>query len=309
MWPPGAGRIYRFHQNVARNQFAIGGHTNTVKLRGRTKTSPPASPNGANHKQSSPALNGTPTRSPDDLRPATNRPTPRHVAIIMDGNGRWAKQRGLSRQAGHRAGTENIRRIIQGFGERGVQVLTLYAFSTENWSRPRREVNALLRIIGRTIDREVNELHARGAKLVHIGDLEPLEPALRRKVERAIELTKDNDRIIVALAFNYGSRAEIIDAVKRIVEEGVPADNIDEALFASYLYTAGLPDPDLIIRTAGEVRLSNFLLWQASYAELYATPTYWPDFDETEIERALDAYAHRVRRYGGVDAEPSSNGA
>ena len=228
----------------------------------------------------------------------------------MDGNGRWAKQRGLSRQAGHRAGTENIRRIIQGFGERGVEVLTLYAFSTENWSRPRREVNALMRIIGRTIDREVHALHERGARLVHIGKLDPLEPSLRRKVEQAIELTKDNDRIVVALAFNYGSRAEIIDAVKRIAEEGVPADRIDESLFSSYLYTADLPDPDLIIRTAGEVRLSNFLLWQASYAELYATPTYWPDFDESEIDRALDAYAQRRRRYGGVDPDDHSlNGA
>src|SRR5207249_1248472 len=219
-----------------------------------------------------------------DDRPLTSgRPTPKHVAIIMDGNGRWAKQHGLSRQAGHRAGTENIRRIIQGFGERGVEVLTLYAFSTENWSRPRREVNALMRLIGRVIDREVNELHASGARLVHIGNLDPLEPSLRKKVEQAIELTKDNKQIIVALAFNYGGRAEIIDAVKRIIADGVAAERVDEALFSSYLYTAELPDPDLIIRTAGEVRLSNFLLWQSSYAEMYATPTYWPDFDESEI--------------------------
>jgi undecaprenyl diphosphate synthase len=234
---------------------------------------------------------------------------PRHVAIIMDGNGRWAQERGLSRQAGHRAGTENIRRIIQAFGERGVEVLTLYAFSTENWGRPRREVNALMRLIGRVINREVKELHKRGVKLVHIGRLDPLEPAIRKKVEQAIELTKDNDRMTVAVAFNYGGRGEIIDAVKRIIADGVPAEQIDEARFSSYLYTAALPDPDLVIRTAGEVRLSNFLLWQSSYAELYATPTYWPDFDEAEVERALAAYARRVRRFGGVIPDAEQNGA
>lgn len=230
----------------------------------------------------------------------TRENVPRHVAVIMDGNGRWAAERGLSRNAGHRAGTENIRRIIQGFGERGVEVLTLYAFSTENWNRPRREVNALMRLIGRVLNREVKGLHKNGVKLVHIGKLDPLEPELRKKVEDAIELTKGNDRMIVALAFNYGGRAEILDAVRRIVAAGVKADDIDEAVFSSYLYTADLPDPDLVIRTAGEVRLSNFLLWQSSYAELYATPTYWPDFDEPEIDRALYAYAQRVRRFGGL---------
>jgi undecaprenyl diphosphate synthase len=236
----------------------------------------------------------------------TRENVPRHVAIIMDGNGRWAAQRGLSRNAGHRAGTENIRRIIQGFGERGVEVLTLYAFSTENWNRPRREVNALMRLIGRVLNREVKELHKNGVKLVHIGKLDPLEPELRKKVEDAIELTKENDRMTVALAFNYGGRAEILDAVRRIVAAGIPADDIDETVFSSYLYTAQLPDPDLVIRTAGEVRLSNFLLWQSSYAELYATPTYWPDFDEPEIDRALDAYAQRVRRFGGLQERNGS---
>jgi undecaprenyl diphosphate synthase len=226
---------------------------------------------------------------------------PRHVAIIMDGNGRWAKERGLSRQAGHRAGTENIRRIIQTFGERGVQVLTLYAFSTENWTRPRREVNALVRLIPRVISREIKELHENGVRLVHIGSLEPLPAEVRKKVEEAIELTKDNKRMTVALAFNYGGRAEIIDAVRRIVRDGVPAEDIEDGVFSRYLYTAEIGDPDLVIRTAGEMRLSNFLLWQSAYAEFYATPTYWPDFDETEIERALDAYAQRQRRFGGVE--------
>jgi undecaprenyl diphosphate synthase len=223
----------------------------------------------------------------------------------MDGNGRWAQQRGLSRQQGHRAGTENIRRIIQAFGERGVEVLTLYAFSTENWARPRREVNALMRLIPRVIERELKELHENGVRLVHVGDLEPLDERLRAKVLDAIELTKNNDRMTVALAFNYGGRAEIVEAMRRIAADAVPAERIDEALVASYLYTAGLPELDLLIRTAGDMRISNFLLWQAAYAELYFTPTLWPDFDEAEIERALDAYAQRERRFGGV---PSKNG-
>jgi undecaprenyl diphosphate synthase len=247
--------------------------------------------------------------TPRDKRPAHAR-VPRHVAIIMDGNGRWAQQRGLSRQQGHRAGTENIRRIIQAFGERGVKVLTLYAFSTENWTRPRREVSALMRLIPRVIDRELQELHRNGVRLVHVGDMTPLDERLRRKVEDAIALTKDNKRMTVALAFNYGGRAEIVDAVQRIVAERVPADRIDEALLSAHMYTAGLPEPDLLIRTAGDMRISNFLLWQSAYAELYFTPTLWPDFDEAEIDRALDAYAQRERRFGGVPARPvAKNGA
>jgi undecaprenyl diphosphate synthase len=237
-----------------------------------------------------------------DKRKPAPRPVPRHVALIMDGNGRWAQQRGLSRQAGHRAGTENIRRIIETFGERGVEVLTLYAFSTENWTRPRREVSALMRLIPRVINREIKELHKNGVRLVHIGRLDPLEPKIREKVEQAIELTKDNERMTVALAFNYGGRDEIIDAVRRIVADRVKPDRIDEALFSSYLYTSEIGDPDLVIRTAGEMRLSNFLLWQSAYAEFYATPTLWPDFDEAEIDRALDAYALRERRFGGIEA-------
>ena len=229
------------------------------------------------------------------------RKTPRHVAIIMDGNGRWAKQRGLSRQKGHRAGTENIRRVIQAFGERGVETLTFYAFSTENWTRPRREVSALMRLIPRVVTREAKELHKRGVRLVHLGQLDPLDENARKKVEEAIELTKDNTKMTVALAFNYGGRAEIIDAAKRIIAEGRDPATIDEAAFSSYLYTAGLPEPDLIVRTAGEMRLSNFLIWQAAYAEFYATPTLWPDFDEAEVERALIAYDARVRRFGGVE--------
>jgi undecaprenyl diphosphate synthase len=225
---------------------------------------------------------------------------PQHVAIIMDGNGRWARERGLSRQAGHRAGTENIRRAIETLARYQVPILTLYAFSTENWSRPKREVQALIRLIGHFIDRELKALDENGVRLRHLGNLDPLPPDLRRRVEEAIEQTKGNDRITVNVAFNYGGRAEIIEAVQRIVRDGVPADRIDEELFSSYLSTAGLPDADLIIRTAGEMRLSNFLLWQSAYAEYYSTPTYWPDFGTEEIERALLAFSQRQRRFGGV---------
>jgi undecaprenyl diphosphate synthase len=227
---------------------------------------------------------------------------PTHVAVIMDGNGRWASQRGLSRQAGHRAGTENIRRVIEAFAERGVKYLTLFAFSTENWGRPRREVDALLRLLGRVINREINTLHENGIRLRHIGRLDPLSPRLQKKVQEAIELTKNNRRMTVSVAFNYGGRAEILDAVRRIVADGLTPERIDDGVFRSYLYTADLPDPDLIIRTAGELRISNFLLWQSAYAEYYSTPTYWPDFDTAEIDRALEAYSHRQRRFGLVRA-------
>ncbi len=267
-----------------------------MRLRQKSKPSNGHAPNGA-----LPAIAPAPAMTAAEKRAASSRPVPRHVALIMDGNGRWAKQRGLSRQAGHRAGTENIRRIIQAFGERGVEVLTLYAFSTENWTRPRREVSALMRLIPRVISREIKELHKNGVRLVHIGRLDPLEPKIREKVEQAIELTKDNDRMTVALAFNYGGRDEILDATRRMLADRVKPDRVDEALFASYLYTSEIGDPDIIIRTAGEMRLSNFLLWQSAYAEFYATPTLWPDFDEAEIDRALDAYASRERRFGGVE--------
>jgi undecaprenyl diphosphate synthase len=225
---------------------------------------------------------------------------PQHVAIIMDGNGRWARERGLSRQAGHRAGTENIRRAIETLARYQVPILTLYAFSTENWTRPKREVQALIRLIGHFIERELKALDENGVRLRHLGNLDPLSADLRRRVEGAIEQTKDNDRITVNVAFNYGGRAEIIEAVQRIVRDGVPAERINEELFSSYLSTAGLPDADLIIRTAGEMRLSNFLLWQSAYAEYYSTPTYWPDFGTEEIERALIAFSQRQRRFGGV---------
>jgi len=227
---------------------------------------------------------------------------PCHLAIIMDGNGRWARSRGLPRLAGHRAGTENIRRILEGCVEHGIKILTLYAFSTENWGRPSAEVRGIMRILEQTIDRELQQLHQNGVQLRHIGRLEGISEELRRRVREAIELTKHNDRIILNVAFNYGGRTEIVDAVRRLVESEVDPDRLDEHLFSQYLYTAGLPDPDLIIRTAGELRISNFLIWQSAYAEYYATPTYWPDFNRDELDRALLEYNSRERRFGLLKA-------
>jgi undecaprenyl diphosphate synthase len=225
---------------------------------------------------------------------------PRHVAIIMDGNGRWAIQRGLPRLAGHRAGTENLRRVIRTTVEFGIKYLTIYAFSTENWGRPPEEVQGLMRILEDVIDKELNELHKEGVQLRHIGRLDGLAPRLQEKVLDAMDLTKNNDRLIMNIAFNYGGRDEIVQAIQRIIKDGVPADQVTDDLVGQYLYTAGVPDPDLIIRTSGELRVSNFLIWQAAYSEWYITPTFWPDFDKGEYRRALEAFANRDRRYGGV---------
>lgn len=229
---------------------------------------------------------------------------PRHVAVIMDANGRWAEARGLPRLDGHAAGTENIREIIRLFGERGVPYLTLYAFSTENWRRPPTEVRGLMHILSRVIDRELKPLHEAGVQLRYIGQLDVLEPSLRAQITRAVELTAQNDKMTVCVAFNYGGRSEVVDAVRRIVAAGVPASEVTEDLVARNLYTAGLPDPDLIIRTGGQQRLSNFLIWQAAYAEYYFTPTYWPDFSAHDIDDALEAYAQRVRKFGGLTDRP-----
>lgn len=216
----------------------------------------------------------------------------------MDGNGRWARARGLPRLAGHRAGTENLRRVLRAAVEFGVQVLTLYAFSTENWGRPESEVSGLLSIFERVIDRELSELRKESVQLRHIGRLEHVSPKLRQKIVDAIALTKDNQRLILNVAFDYGGRAELVDAIRRIIADGVPAEQIDESLISSYLYTAGCPDPDLVIRTSGEMRLSNFLIWQAAYAEIYTTPTLWPDFGKDELYKALETFNERERRFG-----------
>lgn len=225
---------------------------------------------------------------------------PEHVAIIMDGNGRWARARGLPRLAGHRAGTENLRRVIRACVEFGIKYLTIYAFSTENWGRPQEEVRGLMSIIEEVIDRELDELHREGTQLRHIGRLEGIDPRLREKVLQAIELTKDNHRLVLNVAFNYGGRDEIIHAVREIVADGVLPEDVDESLIKRYLYTADCPDPDLIIRTSGELRVSNFLIWQGAYAEWYVTPTYWPDFGREELLEALRQYALRDRRFGRV---------
>lgn len=225
---------------------------------------------------------------------------PKHVAIIMDGNGRWARQRNLPRVAGHRAGAENLRRIINACVEFGIHILTIYAFSTENWDRPESEIRGLMKIFTRVLDQELSELHAQGVCLHHLGDLNGIEPELQQKVRDALELTKGNDRLILNVAFNYGGRAEILHAVREMLEDGLRPEALTEELFSSYLFTAGLPDPDLVIRTSGELRISNFLIWQAAYSEYYATPCYWPDFDREELYEALVAYSQRERRFGAL---------
>jgi undecaprenyl diphosphate synthase len=225
---------------------------------------------------------------------------PRHVAIIMDGNGRWAKARGLPRLAGHRAGTENLRPILEASAEFGIEFLTIWAFSTENWTRPEAEIKGLLRILRRMIERELAELHKQGVQLRHLGRLDRLPAGLQKQVLDAIELTKNNDRIVLNVAFDYGGRAEIVHAVQQILRAGIPADQVDEALLSRYMYTSGQPDPDLIIRTSGELRTSGFMMWQSAYSEYFITPTFWPDFDREELYRALVAFGQRDRRYGGI---------
>jgi undecaprenyl diphosphate synthase len=223
---------------------------------------------------------------------------PTHVAIIMDGNGRWAKKRGLPRQAGHRAGVENLRRVIDACVEFNIQILTIYAFSTENWGRPESEVRGLMRIFHHVLDQELDELNAQGVCLHHLGDLEGVAPDLQKKVLRAIDLTKNNQRLVLNVAFNYGGRAEILHAVKQMLADNISPDALTDEMFSSYLFTHGLPDPDLVIRTSGELRVSNFLIWQAAYAEFHAAPEFWPDFGREELYAALVAYSERDRRFG-----------
>jgi len=225
---------------------------------------------------------------------------PVHVAIIMDGNGRWAAKRGLPRIAGHRAGTDNLRQVIRACVEFGIRFLTIYAFSTENWARPKDEVDGLMDILADVIDRELRELHQEGVKLCHLGRLEGLDAKLKEKVLKAIELTKDNDRLTLNIAFNYGGRDEIVQAVKKMIQVGVKAEEVSEELLSSYLYTCSIPDPDLMIRTSGEQRISNFLIWQAAYAEWVVTPVFWPDFNKEELRNALVEYSKRDRRFGGL---------
>jgi undecaprenyl diphosphate synthase len=229
---------------------------------------------------------------------------PRHVAIIMDGNGRWAKRRGLPRILGHRAGVESVREVIRVASEIGIKYLTLYTFSRENWKRPKEEVEALMELLRNLLRKEVNELNRRGVRLRVIGRIEDLPKSVQDEIERATKLTEKNEGLTVTLALSYGGRCEIVDAVKTIVKKVVRGeltlDELDEPLFRSFLYDPELPDPDLLIRTSGEMRISNFMLWQIAYTELYITPTYWPDFRREEFLRAIEDYSRRERRFGGV---------
>jgi len=226
---------------------------------------------------------------------------PRHVGIIMDGNGRWAQARGLPRTAGHRAGTENLREIFQAAVDFGIEILTLYAFSTENWNRPPREVRALMRLLNRVIENELDELVESGVRIRHVGLLDGLSPMIVKKIQHAEEVSEENERLIVNVAFNYGGRAEIVQAAKQMIADGLSTDEVDEERFSDYLFTGDLPDPDLIIRTGGDVRLSNFLIWQSAYAELYFTPTLWPDFHREDLRKALISYQQRDRRFGRLN--------
>lgn len=234
------------------------------------------------------------------------RSVPRHVAMIMDGNGRWATQRGLTRLEGHEAGVENIRRITRHCGELGIEYLTLWAFSTENWRRPADEIAGLMHLLGKAIESETDELNRQGARLRHIGDLSALAPDLRRAVLDAIELTSRNDRLTLTLAFNYGGRAELVYAARQMIRAGLDPDDVTEESFGSFLYDPDLPDVDLIIRTSGEHRLSNFLLWQGAYAELFFSTKYWPDFSPDELDAAVDAFGQRERRFGATSAQVAS---
>ncbi len=233
---------------------------------------------------------------------------PVHIGIIMDGNGRWAKQRGLPRSAGHKAGADSIRDMVRACREFGVRVLTLYAFSTENWNRPKDEVEGLMDLLVEYLAKETSELNENGVKIRFIGDLAPLRENIQSSIRKAEALTKDNQHLILNIAVNYGGRHEILHAVRAIcakmTDEATPdIDAIDEAYFSEHLYTAGLPDPDLIIRPGGEMRISNFLIWQAAYAELWVTSILWPDFNRQHLISAIVDYQNRERRFGKVGRE------
>ena len=225
---------------------------------------------------------------------------PTHVGLIMDGNGRWATQRGLPRLAGHKAGVENVKPTVLAAKKFGIKYLTFYAFSTENWKRPQDEVSGIMNLLSIFIDKEVNNLHKEGVRILHIGRRERLDQGLRKKIEGAIDLTKNNTTITVQMDLDYGGRDEIAQAVRKIVTSGVTPEEVTEELISQNLYTAGIPDPDLIIRTSGEMRTSNFLIWQSAYSEWIFPETYWPDFTEEVFWQMLVEYSRRDRRYGGL---------
>lgn len=241
---------------------------------------------------------------PDMTNSSADIPPPKHVAIIMDGNGRWAKGRGLPRVAGHRQGAEAVRRVVETAGRLGVDYLTLFSFSSENWRRPEEEVRDLMGLLRRYLKSEIAELHKKNVRFKVIGERERLDKDIQALVQDAEQMTAGNTQLTLSLALSYGGRAEIADAARRIAESvrlGLldPAA-IDETLFESYLWSVGLPDPDLLIRTSGEKRISNFLLWQCAYTEFYYTDVYWPDFDEAEFTAAIDDFRRRDRRFGAT---------
>ena len=236
----------------------------------------------------------------DVISPISGGRVPRHVAIIMDGNGRWAKQRGLPRVAGHRAGTENVRRTVERFDDHGVQYVTLYAFSTENWTRPPAEVRALMGLLGRFVKREADNFMRNNVKLTLFGHIEALPPRLQAQVAEAIERTRENTGLRLNICFSYGGRDDIVTAVRRIIEAGIPASEVTEEVLGEHLFSAGIPDPDLVIRTAGDYRISNFMGWQTAYSELYFTDAFWPDFGREDIDIALAEYGRRKRKFGGL---------
>ncbi len=225
---------------------------------------------------------------------------PRHIAFIMDGNGRWAEKRGLPRHKGHQAGVKNIRPIIKYLSQNGIDYVTLYAFSTENWSRPDDEVNGLFQLLEEVIEEESRELHENNVRILHVGSLEGITEGLKKSINDAIKLTSNNTGLTVGVAFNYGGRAEIIQAVRHLIVDQIQPQKIDEKLFSKYLYTTDFPEVDMVIRTGGEFRTSNFLIWQAAYSEYYFTSVLWPDFNEEKLKKALSTYRRRQRRFGGL---------
>jgi undecaprenyl diphosphate synthase len=224
---------------------------------------------------------------------------PRHIGIIMDGNGRWARQRRRPASFGHRQGVRAIKRVLEACEDLGIHVLSIYAFSTENWARPRAEVRALMRLFHETMQREIDEMHRRGVRIVVSGRREELSSRMRERIDEAMERTANNKNGVLNVCLNYGGRAEIVDAVRKLIRDGGPEQEVDEAAISARMYQPELPEPDLIIRTAGERRVSNFLLWQGAYAEMLVTETLWPDFGVDDLKAALADYASRVRRFGG----------
>ncbi len=226
---------------------------------------------------------------------------PEHIALIMDGNGRWAKKRNLSRSKGHKEGVKTAKKIIEYSAKTDISYLTLYAFSAENWKRPSSEVSFLMNLFNSTIDNELDNLIEKKIKVRFIGRRQGLGKSIRKRIKNAEEKTKNGDNLVLTIALNYGGRKEIVDAVKNIIDDDIKSEEIDENLLSNYLYTKNVPDPDLVIRTSGEYRISNYLLWQIAYSEFYITDVLWPDFDESELEKAIRDYSNRSRRFGSIN--------